>query len=240
MSLQLSMEGVVAGYFRDQPVLHGVSLTAQPGRITVILGPNGSGKSTTLRVLYGLIRPWEGKVTLNSRDITHLPVEERLRDGIAFLPQGRSVFPALTVHENLELGAWVMRGNWKSAESAIEGIYERFKELRRLRSRPAGLLSGGQQRILELARMRVAAPKVVLIDEPTVGLAPALADDVYEEIASLRNEGRTVVLVDQNIPAAVSIADYVYTLELGKNHREGSRDQFEGGLEALIREWLRL
>lgn len=236
---ELTMHNVEAGYYAHDLVLDGVSLTTRPNKVTVILGPNGSGKSTTLRVLYGFLQPRQGQVTLGGRDITTMPPYQRLELGIALLPQGRSTFPDLTVHENLEVGGWNLQKDRQTLTQTVEGMYERYPALKPLRHKAAGSLSGGQQRILELARMMVADPKILLIDEPSVGLAPILVKQVYDEITKFKEEERTILLVDQNIEAAVGLADYVYTLEYGRNHLEGDHTEFEGRLSNLVKEWLR-
>ena len=236
----LRMENVTAGYLTHDIVLDGVSLRAHPGRVTAVLGPNGSGKSTSLRVLYGFLRPRSGSVRLGEQDVTALPVGSRLAAGIAFMPQGRSVLPRLSVEENIRLGAWLLRRRRGEFRAAVEAMFDRYPLLAQLRRRPAGSLSGGQARLLEFARTLVLDPRVLLIDEPSVGLAPILVDEVYEEIGRLKSEGRTILLVDQNVQAAVHLADYVYTLAYGKNHLDGARDQFAGQLDELIRKWLQL
>lgn len=239
-ALALSLENVVAGYGRSDIVLDGVSLRAEPGRVTAVIGPNGSGKSTTLRVLAGFLTPRSGAVRLGAEDISRLLPSDRLTRGVAFLPQGRSVFPALSVEENLRLGAWQIRHDRERSRVAIDAMLERYPTLRPLRAKPAGSLSGGQARLLEFARMLILEPQVLLIDEPSVGLAPVLVDEVYDEIVRLKSELRTIVLVDQNVEAAVEIADHVYTLAYGKNHLDGAHDAFAGQLDALITQWLNL
>jgi branched-chain amino acid transport system ATP-binding protein len=231
---------VVAGYYGGQTVLQGVSLEARPGRTTVVLGPNGAGKSTLLRVLAGYLRPLRGSVRLGERDVTSVPAHRRLELGLAFLPQGRSVFPDLTVAQNVELGGWIYRRDGARLRRALDAVYDRCRGVGDLRTRPAGSLSGGQQRLVEIARMLVADPSVILIDEPSAGLAPNLTDEVYRQLAELRAEGRTILLVDQNVRAAVDVADYVYTLESGRNHLDGDRARFAGELDTLIRGWLRV
>ena len=236
----LRMQGVTAGYLTNDLVLDGVTLAAQPGKVTAVLGPNGSGKSTSLRVLYGFLQPRQGRVLLGERDITGLPVGSRLAAGIAFLPQGRSLLPRLSVEENIRLGAWLLRRRRPELNAAVEAMFDRYPVLGKLRRRPAGLLSGGQARLLELARTLVLSPRVLLIDEPSVGLAPVLVDQVYEEIGQLKAEGRTILLVDQNVQAAVALADYVYTLAYGRNHLDGARHEFADQLDGLIEKWLQL
>jgi branched-chain amino acid transport system ATP-binding protein len=236
----LRMQGVTAGYLANDIVLDDITLRAEPGRVTAVLGPNGSGKSTSLRVLYGFLRPRHGSVLLGERDITDLPVGSRLAAGIAFMPQGRSILPRLTVEENVRLGGWLLRRRRAELNAAVDTMFDRYPLLKEIRRRPAGSLSGGQARLLEFARTLVLDPQVLLIDEPSVGLAPILVDEVYEEIGRLKHEGRTILLVDQNVQAAVHLADYVYTLAYGQNHLDGARDQFAGQLDELIRKWLQL
>jgi branched-chain amino acid transport system ATP-binding protein len=239
-TLVLRMQGVTAGYFNNDVVLDDVTLEARPGKVTVVLGPNGSGKSTSLRVLYGFLQPREGRVVLGERDVTDLPVGARLAAGIAFMPQGRSVFPHLTVEENLRLGAWLLRRRRADLNTAVDAMFDRYPTLKGMRHRAAGSLSGGQARLLEFGRTLILDPQVLLIDEPSVGLAPILVDEVYEEIGRLKDEGRTILLVDQNVQAAVDLADHVYTLAYGRNHLDGDRDRFADQLDQLIKQWLQL
>ncbi|MGP3535002.1 ABC transporter ATP-binding protein [Microbacterium sp. RD1] len=236
----LTMANVTAGYHAHDIVLDDVSLTVEPGRVSVVLGPNGSGKSTTLRVLTGFVTPRSGAVLLDGDDITGLDPAERLSRGIALLPQGRSVFPQLSVQDNLRLGAWQIRHDGDRLNTAVEAMFERYPSLVPLRARMAGSLSGGQARLVEFARTLITEPAVLLIDEPSVGLSPALVDEVYDEIARLKEEGRTILLVDQNVQAAVGLADEVFTLAYGRNHLSGSRDEFAGQLDQLIKTWLSL
>ncbi len=227
-----------AGYVPGHPVLRGVTMTAEPGRITVVLGPNGAGKSTLLRLIAGFISPLSGSVLLNDEDIGALPAHHHLAHGIGLLTQGRSTFPELTVVENIELGGWVMRSERKHLRDSVEAMFERYPNLRELRNRAAGSLSGGQQRAVEIARMMVSNPSMLLVDEPSVGLSPLIASQVYKELSVLRAEGRTILLVDQDVRAAIKIADYVYVLNSGKNDIEGNRSAFEGDLGNMVRGWL--
>lgn len=236
----LRMDDVTAGYFANDIVLDHVSLTVRPGQVTVVLGPNGSGKSTSLRVLSGFLRARSGHILLGDERIDTLEPGERLTRGVALLPQGRSVFPGLTVDANLRLGAWTLRKDKARLEEAVDAMYQRYPTLVALRNRPAGSLSGGQARMLEFGRTLILQPSVLLIDEPSVGLAPVLVDEVYDEIDRLRAEGRTILLVDQNVQAAVDLADHVYTLAYGRNHLEGDKSEFAGELDSLIKQWLNL
>jgi branched-chain amino acid transport system ATP-binding protein len=236
----LRMTGVQAGYYDTDIVLDDVSLEVRPGRVTVVLGPNGSGKSTALRVLGGFLKARHGQVTLGEEDINRLDPGQRHARGIALLPQGRSIFPSLTVEQNLQLGAWEWRKDRKRLNAAVAAMLDRYPRLAPLRNQAAGRLSGGQARLLEFGRTLILEPAVLLIDEPSVGLAPILVDEVYDEIERLKQENRTILLVDQNVQAAIGLADHVYTLAYGRNHLEGARDAFEGQLDELIKQWLNL
>lgn len=235
---RLQVEGVVAGYIPGHPILRGVNLKAEPGRITVILGPNGAGKSTLLKAVSGFLPPEEGTIRLGDTEVGSLPPHRHIEHGIALLPQGRSTFPELTVVENIELGGWTMRGDRKRLRESVEAMFVRYPHLQPLRDRAAGSLSGGQQRAVEIARLLVPNPSVLLIDEPSVGLSPIVAQQVYKELLALKEEGRTILLVDQDVRAAIRVADYVYVLSSGKNDIEGDRSAFEGDLGAMVRGWL--
>lgn len=236
----LRMRGVVAGYSPGDVVLNGVDLAVRPGTVTALLGPNGSGKSTCLRVIYGFGVLHEGRIELGGEAIEGMPTHERLQRGIAFLPQGHSVFPELTVEENLLVGTWVMGSDKGAIGDALNRTYEEYPQLADMAAMPAGSLSGGQQRILEIARMIITDPQLLLVDEPSVGLAPVLVDDVYEEIERLRHAGKTILLVDQNVQAALSLADHVYILEYGENKAEGDAADFSGDVAQIVRDWLRV
>jgi branched-chain amino acid transport system ATP-binding protein len=235
---ELQVGGLVVGYVPGHPILRGVDLVAKPGRVTVVLGPNGAGKSTMLRTLAGYLLPEAGRVTVGESDITRLPAFQHVERGIAFLPQGRSTFPELTVAENVELGGWTIRADRQRLRGAMERVFARYPVIAGLRDRLAGSLSGGQQRMVEIARLLMSDPKIMLIDEPSVGLAPNIAGQVYRELAMFREEGRTILLVDQDVRSAIRIADYVYVLNSGKNDVEGDRSAFEGDLGAMVRRWL--
>jgi branched-chain amino acid transport system ATP-binding protein len=236
--MTLEVQGVVSGYTREVPILKGVDLTAHDGLVTVIIGPNGAGKSTLLRTIYGYLRPSEGEIRHYGKSIRDLPPEHMLGEGIAYLLQGHSVFPAMTVEENLELGGWIFKRDRAALERAFEEVYARFPALKERRRQAAGALSGGQQRMLEIARLTMTRPKTLLLDEPSVGLMPKLVDFVYEEIAKLKDQKFTILVVDQNVKKSIEIADYVYVLNLGENSHHGPHEDFEERLEDIIREWL--
>ena len=236
--MSLEVKGIVSGYTREVPILKGVDLVAREGLVTVIIGPNGAGKSTLLKTIYGYLPPSEGEVLHYGRSIKGLAPERMLREGIAYLIQGHSVFPAMTVEENLELGAWILKRDRPALERAFDDVYGRFPLLKERRRQAAGALSGGQQRMLEIARLTMTRPKTLLLDEPSVGLMPKLVDLVYEEISKLKEEKFTIVVVDQNVKKSIEIADYVYVLNLGENSHHGPHEHFEERLEDIIREWL--
>lgn len=232
----VELRDVVAGYYVDQPVLQGLNLSCAPERATALLGPNGAGKSTALRVIVGLLPPLSGSVLLFGHDVTGVSAHDLAHLGVAFLPQGRSTFGELSVYDNLELGTWWL--GRRRRKVALEEIFDRYPQLREQRRMPAGRLSGGQQRLLEISRALVSDPKVVVVDEPSVGLSPILANQSYEELRRLKREGRTVVIVDQNVRPAIAMADYIYSLRAGRTEREGSSDELTSDLSELVREWL--
>lgn len=236
----LSIDDVVAGYSKHDVILDGLSLRVPQNETTVILGPNGSGKSTTLRAVLGLVEVRSGSITLDGDDITGLSTHARAGRGIGFLPQGHSVFPQMTVEENLLLGGWVFGRDRDALQAAYERTLGEYPMLREMSKRKAGWLSGGQQRLLEIARLMLPDPRIVIIDEPSVGLAPIFVDEVYGHIDDLRGRGKTILIVDQNVQAAVGLADYVYILEFGRVASEGDVDDYSSDVHAIVQEWLRV
>lgn len=210
----LAVADVVAGY-GSAPVLNGVSITARPGTITAVLGANGAGKTTLLRTITGFVRARGGRVTLDSVSLTRLAPDQIARAGVAHVPEGQGVITELTVEENLRLGLLLRRRADRSA--ALEDAYSRFRILADRRRRLAGTLSGGERQILVIARALLTAPRVLLLDEPSLGLAPRIVAQVMELVRQLRDEaGLTVLLVEQNARSALSIADRGVVLSLGK------------------------
>lgn len=229
----LKVNDLYVGYYKDLNILQGVSLNAKTADITVVLGANGVGKSTLLKAIYGFVKPSKGKILLQGEDITGLQSHQLVHQGISYIPQRQSVFPYMTVEENMELGAWSFRSDSDLVQERIEVNYERFPLLKDRRKSAAGELSGGMQRMVELGRVLMTSPKLILVDEPTAGLAVKLARDIYNLILDLKNDGITVLLVDQNIRQAVKIADYVYVLELGRNRFDGPSEEFDDVKKAL-------
>jgi branched-chain amino acid transport system ATP-binding protein len=236
--VSLEVRGVVSGYTREVPILKGVDLTAREGLVTVIIGPNGAGKSTLLRTIYGYLHPSAGEITHFGTSIKGREPEAMLREGIAYLLQGHSVFPRMTVEENLELGGWIFKRDRARMRAAFDQVYARFPRLAERRGLNAGVLSGGEQRMLEIARLTMTGPKTLLLDEPSVGLMPKLVDSIYDEIVKLKEEKFTILVVDQNVKKSIEIADYVYVLNLGENSHHGPHHDFEARLDDIIREWL--
>ncbi|MEM3356583.1 MAG: ABC transporter ATP-binding protein [Candidatus Bathyarchaeia archaeon] len=201
--------------------LHGVSLSVNKGEIVGIIGPNGAGKSTTINTIIGLIRPQKGKIIFNETDITDKDVSDRIKMGISVVPEGRRVFPYLTVEENLLIGA--VTGNWNKRKEALEFVYNLFPRLKERRTLFAFQLSGGEQQMLVIARALMSRPALVLIDEPTLGLAPKIVDLVYQVIHDLRDQEKITILVaDQNAEMVLKTADRAYLIENGKVVLEGT------------------
>ena len=235
----LDARSLVAGYFRDIYILNGVSAKAWAGRIACVLGPNGTGKSTLLKTIFGFLRPVAGEVIFNGTDIAGRPPHRMITEGIAYLPQQPSLFPHLSVEVNLRLGLWHRGAGGKRRLERFDELYAQFPVLREKRRQPAGQLSGGQRRQLEIARAYLADPILYLIDEPTAGVDPVTSGEVYRVIQALaRERGKAILLVDQNIKQALSISDHVYVIRNGALFAEGPRDAFGGGTEALVSHWL--
>ncbi len=211
----LAVEEVVAGY-GGGPVLDGVSISARPATITAVLGANGAGKTTLLRAISGFVRPRRGRILIGGVDLTRRPPEDIARAGVAHVPEGQGVITELTVEENLRVGALATRDRAGRAE-ALGDAYRRFPMLAERRRRAAATLSGGERQILVIARALMAAPRVLLLDEPSLGLAPRMVAQVMDLIRRLRDEsGLTVLLVEQNARSALGIADTGLVLNLGK------------------------
>jgi len=216
--MRLEAKEIYAGYGKIE-VLHGASIRAAAGEIICIIGPNGSGKSTLLKAVFGLLKPTKGTVSFDGKDITRFEPEQKVRLGIAFIPQGRNVFPSLTVRENLEMGGTAL-GDEKSVQKAIEEALDTYPLLsRKIRDR-AGNLSGGEKQILSLARADMVKPGLILMDEPSIGLSPRMIDEVYTKITEINRRGTTFAIVEQNARKALSIAHRGYVLDLGRTRLE--------------------
>ena len=214
----LSVEHVVAGYSAADEVLKGVDLEVAAGEIVSVIGPNGAGKSTLLKVIAGVLAPSRGRVRLNETDIEGRAPREISALGVAFVPQERNVFPTLSVRENLEMGGYLEP---RRTRERIESIFGRFPLLAERRRHAARTLSGGQRQILAMAMALMVAPQVLLLDEPSAGLAPAAAERLFETIRAINGDGVAIVMVEQNALEALAIAGRGYILVDGRNSRSG-------------------
>jgi branched-chain amino acid transport system ATP-binding protein len=231
--VQLEVHELEVRYGRVHAV-RGVSATLAQGEIVAVLGANGAGKSSLLRAVLGLARPCGGTVIFDGRDITHWPTSVRVRSGLILVPEGRRIVMTLTIHENLLMGAFHRRDH-RAIDAEIRDIYERFPNLATRRHHPASVLSGGEQQMLAIGRGLIARPKVMMLDEPSLGLSPRLSNDVFALIRGLNREvGQSILLVEQNTQRALELADRAYVLELGRVAMEGPPERIlaDRGLQA--------
>jgi len=208
-------------YYGNIAAVKGLSITVRSGEIVTLIGSNGAGKSTTLRTISGLLRPRQGQVAFEGRRIDRTAADEIVRLGIAHSPEGRRIFPRMTVAENLDLGAF-LRKDRAGIAADKDRVLELFPRLRERIAQKAGTMSGGEQQMLAVARALMAKPKLLLLDEPSMGLAPVLVDLIFETISTIRDTGTTVLLVEQNALAALRVADRAYVLESGLLNMEGA------------------
>jgi branched-chain amino acid transport system ATP-binding protein len=218
----LTVEGVRAGY-RGVVALWDVSFTVTEGQVVTLLGSNGAGKTTTLRTVSGLLPALEGSISFDGRDITHARTDEIVELGVVHVPEGRQLWPRMSVRENLELGAYLPRAKARRAET-LERVFGLFPRLRERRNQAAGTLSGGERQMCALARGLMGLPRLLMLDEPSLGLAPRLVSEMFESLRLLRNDGLTVLLVEQNVHQALALADVGYVLETGRIVLSGPSD----------------
>lgn len=223
-------------YYGNIAAVKGLSVSVNTGEIVTLIGSNGAGKSTTLRTISGLIRPRKGGVVYRGSSITGVPGHKIVASGICHSPEGRRIFPRMTVQENLDLGAF-LRNDKTEIEADLQRVLELFPRLRERIAQKAGTLSGGEQQMLAVGRALMGSPKLLLLDEPSMGLAPVLVDLIFDTIQTIRDQGITVLLVEQNALAALRIADYAYVLESGALKLEGpARDLAKD--EEVVRAYL--
>ena len=215
----LDVAGVVAGYRRDLPILHGISLRVERGEMVTIVGPNGAGKSTLVKAIAGLLPVSEGRIALDGRDITNLATHRMAEASIAYVPQTDNVFTTLTIDENLRLGAAALPR--PVARQRIGQAYDRFPALRDHQDRKARVLSGGQRQLLAFARSLLTEPALLMLDEPSAGLSPAAVGEVFGHLVDLGRDGITILMVEQNVKAALSISDRTYVFAEGENRIDG-------------------
>jgi len=236
----LAIEDVHAAYQVGVDILQGISLEVPEGGFTLIIGPNGAGKSTLLKTVFGLLRAHSGKVLLDGTDLGRLQPHEIKQLGISYVPQELNTFPALTVAENLKVGGWTLRRKPALLRQRLDRIYDTFPVLAQRRASKAGALSGGQARMLSVAREMVTEPRLMLVDEPTAGLAPNLTDQVYELLALARTSiPTTLLMVDQNVADALRYAQFVVMINLGRVKASGPVGEFgEQRVRELVQECL--
>ena len=216
----LAIQGVIAGYGYGD-ILNGVDLDVPPGAVTCVIGPNGAGKSTLLRAVSGLLKPRTGSIHLKQQAISGLSPQAILTAGIVQVPQDRSLFPSMTVHENVLMGGYIIRER-KLLRERLEAVSARFPVVAQMHSKKAGALSGGQQRIVEIARAMMLDPSLVLLDEPSLGLDPRSRRLVFETVRSMKEEGRTILMVEQNARSGLAAADFGAVMDLGSVRLAGA------------------
>jgi branched-chain amino acid transport system ATP-binding protein len=214
----LTTEALVAGYVPEVNILDGVSIRVAEGEIVTVIGPNGAGKSTLIKTIFGLLKPRRGRVLFRGDDVSGAKPHTITRKGLSYVPQLDNVFPGLTVEENLEMGS-LKRSR---TGERIAHMYELFPRLGERRGQPAGTMSGGERQMVAMARALMPDPQVLLLDEPSAGLAPAFVDAIFEKVVEINNGGVTIVMVEQNARRALAMSDRGYVLDLGKNRFEGA------------------
>ncbi len=211
----VELENVVAGY-GPMTILNGTSFKIARGAITTMIGPNGAGKSTVFKTIFGLLRPRSGTIRVDGRDATRWSQRELIAAGVCYIPQGRNIFPELSVRHNVELGAVAAGPSITDLPARLEAALDRFPALRRKADRQASILSGGEQKQLEIVRGLLLDPKLILIDEPSIGLSPLMAQETFALLAELRRKGVSILMIEQNARSALQISDYGLVLELGQ------------------------
>ena len=219
----LELDAVDTGYEENQ-VLHDLTMSVESGRVNCIIGPNGSGKSTAIKTIAGLLDVWDGTITLRGQDITAYSPRDIVEAGVALLPQGGRVFPDMNVKENLRVGAYLIDDDDELARR-YDHIFETFPALEGRQSARAGDLSGGQQTMLAMGRSLMADPDLLLLDEPSAGLAPHLVDEVFDHVATLKNSGMDMLIIEQNVRMVLDITDYVYVFDQGQVAFEGAKEE---------------
>ena len=226
----LEAKGIVAGYTKELDILKGISLKVEQDQVVSIIGPNGCGKSTAFRTLFGLLTAREGTVHFDGENVTNSPPSELLKRGITFVPQGRHVFPLMTVRENLELGAYIRRDR-RELQQDLERVYTLFPLLRERAKQKGGSLSGGEMQTLEMGRAMLLNPRMMFLDEPSLGLSPLMANQVFDKVEEIRESGSTMLIVEQNADRSLKMSDFAYVFETGKNKYEGPAEEIRNNEE---------
>ena len=233
----LELDNLQSGYGEVQ-VLWGISLKARAGKLTTIIGANGAGKTTTLRTAIGIVRPWAGRVVLNGQDVTKLSPHAKAGRGLVLVPEGRQLFPDMSVAENLEMGAYSHRARPHQKQN-LERVYQAFPRLKERAKQKSSTLSGGEQQMVALGRGLMQEPAVLMIDELSLGLAPVLAQQLFMTLKTLKEQGITIILVEQNVHLALAVSDYTYVLAEGRVPIEGE-SQKVAGMDEVRRAYLGL
>jgi branched-chain amino acid transport system ATP-binding protein len=219
----LQLENIESGYGEVQ-VLWGISLQVRPGKLTTIIGANGAGKTTALRTIMGTVSPWGGRVLLNGQDVTRLSPHTKASRGLVLVPEGRQLFPDMSVEENLEMGGYSNRAR-KQLKATLAQVFDLFPRLKERRTQKASTLSGGEQQMLAMGRGLMQQPVVLMIDELSLGLAPVLAQQLFLMLKTLKERGITIILVEQNVHLALAVSDYTYVFAEGRVPIEGESQQ---------------
>jgi ABC-type branched-subunit amino acid transport system ATPase component len=220
MTALLRAERLTAGYGK-LAILHDVTLEVRAGEMVSVIGPNGAGKSTAFKTIVGFLYPTSGRVLFDGDDLRGLRPDQVLRRGLAYVPQGRIVFPQMTVLENLEMGAYIERDQAR-IRAALERVYALFPILGERRSQKAGTMSGGEQQMVAIGRALMTTPKLILLDEPSLGLSPKFVSLIFDKLTEMKRAGYTMMVVEQNAAKALAVAERGYVLELGRNRFEGT------------------
>jgi len=234
----LVLENVTCGYVEGIDILLNVSLEIQEDMITGMIGPNGAGKSTILKAIFALLHPREGRILFEGHEIQDALPHQLKWMGMSYVTQGFSTFPQLTVEDNLLIGAWVFRKEKKLLDQRLNEVYEFFPVLRERRRAKANVLSGGLLRMLSLGKELITKPKLLLLDEPSEGVAPLIVNEIYLLMQKIKKQGTTIFLVDQNILKALEVSNYMYLLEMGQVKQRGPKEEFEDKIREIIRDSL--
>jgi len=226
----LEAKGIVAGYTKELDILQGISLKVEEDHVVSIIGPNGCGKSTTFRTLFGLLPARAGSVSFDGEDVTNEPPSALLKRGVTFVPQGRHVFPLMTVRENLELGAYIRRDR-REIHQDLDRVYALFPLLKERAKQKGGSLSGGEMQTLEMGRAMLLNPRMMFLDEPSLGLSPIMANQVFDKVDEIRAAGSTMLIVEQNADRSLKMSDYAYVFETGRNKYEGPAEEIRNNEE---------
>lgn len=236
----LEVRDITVGYSEDLAILHSVSVKITPSTITGLIGLNGAGKTTLIKAIYGFLKPKQGRILFGGEDITGTEPYSLIHRGMWYLPQDSSLFPYLSVEDNLSISIRPLELSRSMMNERIKEVFDQFPELGERRKKKAGDLSGGQQKMLECAKALMVKPKLLFVDEPTVGLAPKIAMEMYGRITEFLDHGTTIFLIDHNVRRLIELSSYIYVMSLGKIASEGPQDHFKGELKQQVRHWLGL